>query len=78
MSGAKRYCCKTFKEKLNWKCDQHSDPYDCADAILVEQKVHGFGIPIHDGGSSMIKISFCPWCGSRLTKDSSADRTIEV
>jgi hypothetical protein len=27
----------------------------------------GFGLIIHnDGGGSVIQISFCPWCGTRL------------
>ena len=25
-----------------------------------------YGIPLHDGSSSVINIQFCPWCGKKL------------
>jgi len=61
-------CCETFQSHIERTCDQHSNPYDCADAIVIKN-ANGFGIPIHDGGSSFIGIAFCPWCGSRFKKD---------
>ena len=36
------------------------------DQIIDRFNSKEFGIPIHDGGSSHIKISFCPWCGTEL------------
>lgn len=37
------------------------------DSIIMFDKTSNlFGIPIHDGGSSYIKINFCPWCGKSL------------
>ena len=37
------------------------------DSIITHTaKRKQFGIPIHDGGSSFIKINFCPWCGKNL------------
>jgi hypothetical protein len=38
--------------------------YDCV--ITHDTKGKTFGLPIHDGGSSYIKINHCPWCGEQL------------
>jgi hypothetical protein len=38
--------------------------YCCID---MAYQLIAFGLPIHDGGSSFIKINFCPWCGKKLT-----------
>jgi hypothetical protein len=35
-----------------------------------------YGIFIHDGGSSLTLINFCPWCGSKLP-ESKRDRWVE-
>jgi hypothetical protein len=50
---------------LNRTCDQHADRADCPDA-LIDRVRGGYGIIVHDGGSSVIAIAFCPWCGARL------------
>ena len=61
-------CCRMMKSNLSLSCDQHNDKYECPDA-LIDQRPNGhFGIIIHDGGSSMIRIKYCPWCGSTLDK----------
>jgi hypothetical protein len=31
------------------------------------------GLIVHDGGSSMVTIDYCPWCGTRLP-ESKRDR----
>ncbi|MFN7913447.1 MAG: DUF6980 family protein [Bacteroidota bacterium] len=37
------------------------------DAIIrYTKKTKEYGIPIHDGGYSFIKIKFCPWCGKPI------------
>ncbi|WP_080516697.1 DUF6980 family protein [Teredinibacter turnerae] len=41
------------------------DPWDDPDIVLVKTS-HGYGIPIRDGGSSMIKVENCPWCGIKI------------
>ncbi|MCC6924952.1 hypothetical protein [Novosphingobium sp.] len=46
-------------------CAQHTDRYDCPDA-LVAQIRGGYGLIIHDGGRGVIMISYCPWCGTEL------------
>ena len=38
------------------------------DSIILTTKNKEFGIPIHDGGNSFIKINYCPWCGHKLSK----------
>ena len=42
--------------------------YDDVDVIMRKWKDGTFGIPIHDGGSSVIKINYCPWCGKNLNQ----------
>ena len=46
-------------------CEQHPDPWDCPDIVLVKIE-DSYGIPVRDGGSSWIEIDFCPWCGKKL------------
>lgn len=62
----KSYCCETMKCHLEYKCDIHTDPFECPDKIIVKSKDKDYGIIIHDGGSSFITIEFCPWCGKKL------------
>lgn len=59
-------CCDTMRAKLDWSCDQHSDPNDCPDCIVRYYPSGVYGIPVHDGGSSFIVIQYCPWCGATL------------
>jgi hypothetical protein len=43
------------------------DPVDDPDSLIGYFRSTGdYGIRIHDGGSSMIVIDFCPWCRARL------------
>ena len=50
---------------LNRSCKQHADRADCPDA-LIGQVRGGYGIIVHDGGSSVFEIAFCPWCRAKL------------
>ncbi len=34
--------------------------------VKYEPKFDEYGIPIYDGGSSVIVINYCPWCGTKL------------
>jgi hypothetical protein len=64
-------CCDTMKYHLEFKCDIHKDDFDCPDKIIYSSKKNKeFGIIIHDGGTSFIKIKFCPWCGKKIKKKS--------
>ena len=65
----KKYCCISMayyliEDKESKKNGELN--YDCV--ITHHKKEKTFGIPIHDGGSSYIKIKFCPWCGKQLNK----------
>jgi len=64
------------------QCDQHSDPMDCADSVVVEMEVGVFVLPIRTGESgeagSYVQIFFCPWCGTRLSEGAEAIRRLYV
>ena len=67
MTNQSKTCCTTMETHLKWKCDQHANPDDCPDCIVRSYGSGGqYGIPIHDGGSSFIRIDYCPWCGAFL------------
>jgi hypothetical protein len=52
---------------VEFECDQHPDPFACADALVVYNEVMDeYGLVIHDGSPSYILIDCCPWCGTRL------------
>ena len=60
------YCCSAMRDQVEHKCDQHSDLADCPDALVLRSRDGWYGLRIHDGGTSAIKVSYCPWCGARL------------
>ena len=48
-------------------CAQHQSPWDCPDVLVVyNPRLRAWGLPIRDGGTSMVTIEHCPWCGLRL------------
>lgn len=61
------HCCDRMDDDLNLKCDLHHERYDCPDALVRFGK-NGYGLLIHNGGTSFITINFCPWCGAKLPK----------
>ncbi len=61
------HCCDEMTRQLSEWCPQHADPSACPDALVAYwPKFDEYGLRIHDGGSSIVLISFCPWCGTRL------------
>lgn len=59
---------------LAFDCDQHADPFECPDSLVVYNEVFDeIGLIVHDGGPSKVNIDFCPWCGTRLP-ESQRDR----
>lgn len=67
-------CCQEMRSAVTFTCDQHSSPFDCADAVLVYNHVFDeYGLIIHDGGLSYLLIAHCPWCGAVLP-ESQRDR----
>lgn len=62
-----RHCCERMNRDLGERCDQHPDRFDCADALIHYVEEAGiYGLIVHDGGSSYVRIAYCPWCGSPL------------
>lgn len=45
--------------------DLGPDPVEDAVIVYVDM-FDEYGIPVNDGGSSKVRIQYCPWCGSRL------------
>lgn len=61
------FCClKIAKHISDGFLENGEIDYDNFDIILRMWENGEIGIPIHDGGSSMIKITYCPFCGSKL------------
>ena len=67
MKKEKQHNCQQMAERLNYRCEDHSDIYDCPDNLVVYvSKFDEYGLIIHDGGKSYIGITYCPWCGEKL------------
>lgn len=64
------YCCEQMR-RASQPCAAHADnPLDCPDQLISWTKVARIpGIRIHDGGTAVSVIAFCPWCGTRLQPD---------
>lgn len=65
-------CCEKLRLQLNWTCTDHAEASDCPDALIGLFGAGRYGLYIHDGGSSLLEIHFCPWCGTRLSSLDSA------
>ena len=62
-----KHCCNQMEQKLTLECEQHENEFDCPDVLIsYTPKFNEYGLIIHDGGSSSIVISYCPWCGFKL------------
>jgi hypothetical protein len=63
------YCCNALKDQIAFRCADHPDLAECPDSLIVELHDTGeFGIRVHDGGSSFVRIYNCPWCGADLSR----------
>jgi hypothetical protein len=50
-----------------YECKDHPDKFECPDNLIVHNEETGtYGLIIHYGGESYVKIRFCPWCGANL------------
>ena len=62
-----KHCCELMEQNLTLSCGLHSAPEECPDVLVsFVEKFQEYGLFIHDGGSSSIAISHCPWCGTKL------------
>ena len=67
MKSSGQICCSRMRAQLNWTCPDHVSASECPDILVGRFGSAGrYGIYIHDGGSSLVEIHFCPWCGSKL------------
>ena len=63
----KKHCCKEMDHQTSVRCDDHDNPYECPDSVVVYSEVFDeYGLIIHDGGQSSYTINFCPFCGFSL------------
>ncbi len=70
-------CCDDLKLATAFDCDMHADPFECGDYLVAYNAVTDeYGLPIRDGGTSVLLIKHCPFCGSALP-ESKADRWFE-
>ncbi len=66
-SAAAEYCCEEMAAPLEFDCEQHGDPFDCPDTVIIyHEPFEEYGIPIRDGGASYLLLSHCPFCGAKL------------
>jgi hypothetical protein len=62
-----KHCCESMRRNTEFSCEQHASPFDCPDALVsYSTRFNEYGLIVHDGGTSSILISFCPWCGVKL------------
>ena len=62
------YPCVHIADQVTQRCDQHPDPHDCPDALVIRTASGEYGLPVRDGGTSIAEIHHCPWCGVALSK----------
>lgn len=61
------FCCAEMTRQVQHTCADHPDLSECPDALIVHDPDSGqFGMRVHDGGTSHLTISHCPWCGVDL------------
>ncbi|MCC9168346.1 DUF6980 family protein [Pontibacter harenae] len=61
------YCCLMMADKVFQSLDEEGEiKYGDVDVVINKWDEGLYGIPIHDGGTSMVLINYCPWCGSKL------------
>ena len=66
-SSVKKHCCEYMQYHATYRCDQHPNPFDCPDNVVIyDAESDSYYLIIHDGGSGLISIRFCPWCGSNI------------
>ncbi len=65
---SRNHCCEMMRKQLSQRWEEHPSPIDCPDTVVVYLEASkAFGLPIHDGGGSVVGITYCPWCGRKLS-----------
>lgn len=63
-----------MKRQFNMVCPLHEERWECSDKLVCySPKFDEYGLVVHDGGSSSVRIEYCPWCGTKLP-ESKRDR----
>jgi hypothetical protein len=70
------WCCSRLEYEATRRCPDHA--FDCPDIIISERDNGEFGLPVRDGGDSVIVIAHCPWCGTALPVEHGPEETDEV
>ncbi|HSQ57832.1 MAG TPA: hypothetical protein VLM40_19065 [Gemmata sp.] len=69
------FCCDKMRQQIELVCDIHPDRWGCPDCLLIySSRSKQYGLMIHDGGTSSIRIYFCPWCGAKLAESDRSER----
>jgi hypothetical protein len=72
------HCCERMAEELARAPDDTGAQADAVDVLVAYSLVFDeYGIVVHDGGKSYVRIDFCPWCGTRLP-ESKRDQWFEA
>jgi len=62
-----RICCDLMRTQLKHRCEQHPNPYDCPNVLVIyNPRFDEYGMPIRDGCPSSMFMRFCPWCGASV------------
>ena len=72
------HCCDDLRRAVAYACAEHPDPFECGDYLIAYNEITDeYGLPIKDGGGSVLLIKHCPFCGTALP-DSKADRWFDA
>jgi hypothetical protein len=66
MNGPIEFCCDMMRQEAERVCEDHPDRSACPDCLIERSTDGTYGLLIHDGGSSRMRIRYCPWCGCEL------------
>ena len=70
------FCCDFMEIDLTHTCDIHLDPLECPDRLIyVSEDMNEFGLLLHHHKSQYDPITFCPWCGTKLGRQSVESNT---
>src|SRR5439155_14634076 len=61
-----RHCCEAMRRQVKLSVQGPSPPRGEDALVAYLPKFNEYGLMVHDGGSSVVLISFCPWCGAQL------------
>lgn len=65
MLAARAACCSSLHRAMQ-DCGEEHDVLGCPDQLIGRFEDGRYGILVHDGGSAMSVINFCPYCGKAL------------